>query len=135
MKYPIFLTGLILMALSVVAACGGGNTESAVNDVNPEERATQVAEQASAMGGLTAETAPASGGQCTADADCVPDACCHAKNCVPQADAPQNCAEIVCTMECAPGTMDCGAGACACLNGTCGVKWRDDAAGGSQQAE
>jgi hypothetical protein len=63
---------------------------------------------------------PAEGGAagaCSVDADCVPASCCHPSSCVPAAQKP-NCADTMCTMNCAPGTMDCG-GRCACEAGSC----------------
>jgi hypothetical protein len=55
---------------------------------------------------------------CTDDADCVPEQCCHPTSCVPASQAP-DCTDVVCTLECQPGTMDCGQGYCACQAGVC----------------
>ncbi len=127
--------GALLVSLAL-SACGGGNAELPGAEQNPTEMAAQATGEVSDLAQETTQAATGAGGsQCSTDAECVPDACCHAKGCVPKAEGPQNCADMVCSMECAPGTMDCGAGACACLNGTCGVKWRDGAAGGPELAE
>jgi hypothetical protein len=61
------------------------------------------------------------GNECVVDSDCVPETCCHASSCVPANEAP-DCSNLMCTMECAPGTMDCGQGSCGCVNGKCGVR-------------
>ncbi len=58
--------------------------------------------------------------ECNSNSDCVPEICCHAASCVAAERAP-NCENMLCTMECAPGTMDCGQGRCGCVNGRCGV--------------
>jgi len=56
--------------------------------------------------------------ECSLDSDCVAETCCHASSCVAVSEAP-DCSNIMCTMECAPGTMDCGQGYCGCVNGKC----------------
>ena len=56
--------------------------------------------------------------KCRSESDCVPASCCHASECVPIEQAP-NCEDVMCTMECRPGTMDCGQGYCACVKGEC----------------
>ena len=56
--------------------------------------------------------------ECSKKQDCVKAECCHAKTCTTQENKP-NCNEIVCTMECQPGTMDCGQGYCDCISGKC----------------
>ncbi len=62
---------------------------------------------------------------CAADADCVPASCCHPSACVHKSEAPENCAEMICTMDCKEGTMDCGKGRCGCKEGTCVVNWAE----------
>lgn len=57
---------------------------------------------------------------CQKNEDCVPAACCHPDSCVNTNYRP-NCEDIVCTMECQPGTMDCGQGRCVCINNICQV--------------
>ncbi len=57
-------------------------------------------------------------GECIINSDCVKATCCHASECVTKSRAP-NCNEIMCSMECAPGTMDCGQGSCQCIEGNC----------------
>lgn len=57
-------------------------------------------------------------GECNTDSDCVPATCCHADACVPISEAP-DCEDVVCSMECVPGTMDCGQGECRCINNIC----------------
>jgi hypothetical protein len=56
--------------------------------------------------------------ECVSDEDCVPEDCCHANFCVPIELAP-DCEDVVCSMECVPGTLDCGQGACRCIGGLC----------------
>lgn len=60
---------------------------------------------------------PGGEGECAVDADCVPASCCHPASCVPAAQKP-DCADVMCTMHCAPNTLDCG-GRCACEAGSC----------------
>jgi len=55
---------------------------------------------------------------------CVPTSCCHATSCINENLKP-NCSNILCTMECKPGTMDCGAGNCKWNNGNCEVEWNE----------
>jgi len=62
--------------------------------------------------------APVGDGACSVDADCVPAGCCHPTTCVPTTQKP-DCADTMCTMNCAPGTLDCGQGRCACEAGSC----------------
>lgn len=57
------------------------------------------------------------GAECKTDADCVPAQCCHPTACVPASEAP-SCDDVMCTMECKPGTLDCG-GSCGCVEGQC----------------
>lgn len=57
---------------------------------------------------------------CLSDTDCIPATCCHASSCTLKEKTPI-CSNIMCTMECVPGTMDCGQGACACVDGECKV--------------
>lgn len=56
--------------------------------------------------------------ECSLDSDCIPEICCHASTCVSAKQAP-DCSNILCTMECAPGTLDCGQGECKCIEGKC----------------
>ena len=58
--------------------------------------------------------------QCSVDSDCVPAACCHPTEAVNSAYAP-NCAAVLCTAECAPGTLDCGQGEIKCVKSQCTV--------------
>ena len=62
-------------------------------------------------------------GFCNADEDCVFSACCHATGCVSKDQAPK-CDDVMCTLECAPGTLDCG-GRCACENNKCVAYFAD----------
>lgn len=62
--------------------------------------------------------APKAATKCGFDIDCRPATCCHPDSCVPQPEAP-DCAGVLCTMDCRPGTMDCGQGHCECINGDC----------------
>ena len=55
---------------------------------------------------------------CNSDSECAPASCCHANSCVSANQRP-NCENIMCTMECKPGTMDCGQGKCVCQNYEC----------------
>lgn len=59
--------------------------------------------------------------QCETGAECVPAECCHAAQCVPLSQKP-DCAEVVCTQECRPGTLDCGQMSCGCVKGKCVTK-------------
>ncbi len=56
--------------------------------------------------------------ECEIAEDCVPAQCCHPTECVHISLAP-DCTDVVCTLECRPGTMDCGQGYCDCINGNC----------------
>lgn len=56
--------------------------------------------------------------QCMQDFECVPATCCHPKDALNIKYAP-NCAEMVCTMECRPGTIDCGQGEIKCVKNQC----------------
>ena len=56
--------------------------------------------------------------ECTFDSDCIPKICCHASTCTSKNQAP-DCSNLLCTMECAPGTLDCGQGECKCVNNQC----------------
>ncbi len=56
--------------------------------------------------------------ECETAEDCVPAQCCHPTECIHISLAP-NCEDVVCTMECRPGTMDCGQGYCDCIDGEC----------------
>ena len=57
---------------------------------------------------------------CSADSDCTAAQCCHPTSAVNKDFAP-DCAEIVCTAECATGTIDCGQGSIKCINNKCTV--------------
>ena len=61
---------------------------------------------------------PTSSVECVADSDCVPATCCHPTSCV-SADKAPLCGDVMCTMDCQPGTMDCGQGYCYCDSGKC----------------
>lgn len=54
--------------------------------------------------------------ECSTDADCVPEQCCHATTCIPASQ--KKVCNVMCTMECQPGTLDCG-GSCTCESGKC----------------
>jgi putative hemolysin len=56
--------------------------------------------------------------ECTVDSDCKPYGCCHPTRCANKNLQP-SCAEVMCTMECRPGTLDCGQGSCSCIDGNC----------------
>lgn len=58
------------------------------------------------------------GSECVTDLDCVPKECCHPTTCV-VSGSQENCATVLCTAECSPGTLDCGQGSCLCVNGKC----------------
>lgn len=60
------------------------------------------------------------GKECAKDKDCVSATCCHASEAVNKEQAP-DCAGILCTMECVPGTTDCGQGEIKCVKGRCEV--------------
>jgi hypothetical protein len=53
---------------------------------------------------------------CDKDSDCAPASCCHADSCTNQRP---DCENIMCTLDCKPGTMDCGQGKCVCQNNEC----------------
>ncbi|MFH1637148.1 MAG: alpha/beta fold hydrolase [Candidatus Woesearchaeota archaeon] len=55
---------------------------------------------------------------CRDDDDCVREECCHASSCTTKDKMP-DCSDILCSMECSPGTMDCGQGRCVCSSGIC----------------
>jgi putative hemolysin len=54
---------------------------------------------------------------CTTDSDCVPAECCHPTTCINVAS--KGVCNMMCTMECRPGTLDCGQGSCRCASGKC----------------
>ncbi len=56
--------------------------------------------------------------QCTVDADCERATCCHADDAVNTQFAP-DCAKVLCTAECVPGTLDCQQGEIKCVVGEC----------------
>lgn len=58
---------------------------------------------------------------CTSDKDCVPATCCHPKDALNVKYGP-DCSEMMCTLECFPGTLDCGQGEVKCISGECKVK-------------
>jgi hypothetical protein len=58
--------------------------------------------------------------QCEQDSDCVAAACCHASSAVNKEFAP-NCAGILCSASCEPGTLDCSQGKVACVKNECQV--------------
>ena len=58
------------------------------------------------------------------ESSCVPKTCCHATECVMQSEAPV-CSDVMCTLDCQPGTMDCGAGKCVWKDGNCEVEWNE----------
>jgi hypothetical protein len=55
---------------------------------------------------------------CKINEDCIPSSCCHPTDCMNSGNKP-DCKDIMCTMECKPGTMDCGQGHCGCINNEC----------------
>ncbi len=59
--------------------------------------------------------------QCTVDADCVPAQCCHATDAVNKQSAP-DCRNVLCTLQCEPGTLDCGQGEVKCRQNKCAVE-------------
>lgn len=61
--------------------------------------------------------------ECTTDSDCIPAECCHATDCKPGTEVPE-CAAVLCSAICMPGTIDCGGG-CACENGKCVAELND----------
>ena len=61
--------------------------------------------------------------ECQADSDCVKASCCHAASCIPVSNAP-DCADLMCTQECEPGTLDCGQGSCSCIAGKCSAVFK-----------
>jgi hypothetical protein len=108
--------GALLIALSV-AGCGQtANTET--TDTSAAERV----EASAAEPELTAVSSDAIDlsrrRECRSDADCVPASCCHPTRCVPRHLRP-NCAAVLCSSECRPGTLDCGQGYCDCQRGRC----------------
>ncbi len=99
----------------VIAPSEGGETSG---DDPAEDPAADPGEEATSEPGLVVgEDA------CTTDADCVPAACCHPSACVAQSNAP-SCGDVMCTMDCQPGTMDCGGG-CLCHEGRCAARVTD----------
>jgi len=66
-------------------------------------------------GGATGAGAAAT--DCTADSNCVPAECCHPTTCI-NSESKGVC-NLMCTMECRPGTLDCGQGSCKCIAGNC----------------
>ena len=58
--------------------------------------------------------------QCSVDEDCVRATCCHASDVVNKEFGP-DCAGMICTADCVPGTLDCQQGEIKCLSGECSV--------------
>ena len=58
--------------------------------------------------------------ECNSNTECVPSSCCHPSSCAPLAQSPE-CAGIICTQECKPGTLDCNQASCQCINNKCQV--------------
>ena len=56
--------------------------------------------------------------QCSVDEDCVKSICCHADSAVNKEFGP-DCAGMMCTADCVPGTLDCQQGEIKCLSGEC----------------
>lgn len=57
---------------------------------------------------------------CLVDTDCVPAQCCHATSSVNARHAP-DCTNVLCTLECRPGTLDCNQGEIRCASNRCVV--------------
>ena len=55
--------------------------------------------------------------ECSTDSDCIPAQCCHPTTCKAGKEQPE-CAAVLCSTECKPGTLDCG-GSCTCESGKC----------------
>lgn len=55
---------------------------------------------------------------CNVAEDCVPATCCHPTEAVNINFAPE-CEDVMCTMDCRPGTLDCGQGYIDCIDNTC----------------
>lgn len=121
---------LLLLCTALVSfACAGSKNSN--TDDGPAASAgdsKQGAEQGAQQGGQSgeggaaeageAEAGEAGGQACASDADCVPAECRHPSTCTVASAAP-SCGDVMCTMECRPGTLDCGQGQCLCQNGTC----------------
>ncbi|MBS3116051.1 hypothetical protein J4421_00480 [Candidatus Woesearchaeota archaeon] len=56
--------------------------------------------------------------QCTVNEDCIPSQCCHATETVNKKNAP-DCRNVLCTLQCEPGTLDCGQGEVKCVDNIC----------------
>lgn len=102
-------TSTLALVLALLPACGPKPAEQA--PPSPEQPAPTTATPPPAAGDDGAAQ------QCSVDADCVPAGCCHPSTCVPVSEKP-NCTDVMCTMNCQPGTLDCG-GRCACEAGSC----------------
>jgi len=101
----------VLAALLAAAGCGGRDGQGA-------DSASADPGGAADDGAAAGPAAGAGGAACSADADCVPAECCHPRTCVHRDSAP-DCRDMMCTMDCQPGTMDCGGGRCLCRGGKC----------------
>ena len=121
----IEISGLVLTLF--LACCGSTARDADAPQTDGEAAgADNVAEHAehAADAEKPAESA-SSTTPCQSDEDCVPATCCHPKTCVDKSAAPKDCAEMMCSDDCAEGTMDCGKGRCGCTEGACVVNWAE----------
>jgi hypothetical protein len=75
------------------------------------------------------EPTPRAQPECVTADDCKPATCCHPTSCIQGKEQPE-CAAVLCSADCVPGTLDCG-GSCACENGKCVAHYREVPAGGA----
>jgi len=59
---------------------------------------------------------------CDKDEDCAPVAECHPARCTRRDRAGTMPSDLMCTMECRPGTVDCGYNHCGCAPSPSGIK-------------
>lgn len=111
MSVTPLLSGLaIVLSTSLLLGC----TSSAPSN-GPETNATLPP-------GSAVEAPVFSADPCEMDEDCAAVAECHADRCVRASDAGTKPSEMICTMECRPGTVDCGYNHCGCAASLSGQK-------------
>ena len=72
--------------------------------------------------GSTVELPIFSADPCEQDQDCAPVAQCHPDRCARVEQAGTMLPDMMCTMECRPGTTDCGFNHCGCALSPAGAK-------------
>ena len=98
----------VAVAASVLHACASPASSPATGGAPPP--------------GSAVEAPIFSADPCDKDEDCAAVAECHPARCVRTDRASAMPSDMVCTMECRPGTADCGYNHCACAVSPSGAK-------------